>query len=208
MSKLKTHGVTADTPNNLLMGAGAFYIGLKYEAGKWEGEVLGATSGGGKISIVPEYYTPDIDGAAVKVKGMTFKAGETATMEVKMAEFSRDTLINSLHLEESTDATVSGYKKYISKRTLADGDYLENIGWVGTLTDGRQAIIIFPNALITSAMEIEAKNKETSTFSVVAECTATFEQDDLEHLPYEIYFPDDLVGSEPQDETPDELEEI
>ena len=38
-------------------------------------------------------------------------------------------------------------------------------------------------------MELEPKNKEVSSMKVTAECTASFEQDDLEHLPYYIYFP-------------------
>jgi hypothetical protein len=189
---LKTHGVTADTPQNLLLGAGAFYKGLKFVESDWTGTILGATSGGGKVSITPEYYTPDIDGAAVKVKGMTFKTGETASIEVSVIEASKDIIADSLHLAVASNQDVTGYTKYISKKQIDEDDYIENLAWVGTLTDGRNAIIILPNALVTSAFEIETKNKEAATFKLNAECTATFEQDDLEHLPYEIYFADSV----------------
>lgn len=198
---LRTHGVTKDTPKNLLLGAGAFYKALKYDklSEKWDGEILGATSGGGKLSIAPEYYTPDIDGAAVKVKGMTFKTGETATIEVNVIEASAGLIKDALHLQETDDAP-AGYVKYVSRRQLTEDDYLENLAWVGTLSDGRQTIIVLPNALVTSAFEIEAKNKEAATFKLTAECTATFEQSDLEHLPYEIYFAD-----EPEVDEEDEI---
>lgn len=63
------------------------------------------------------------------------------------------------------------------------------MGIVGTLVSGEQIIVILPNALVTSAFEVETKNKEQATYSIVAECHASFEQEDLEHLPYEIYYP-------------------
>jgi hypothetical protein len=193
MDRLKTHGVTADTAPNILLGAGTFYKALKYEEGTgWDGTILGATSGGGKVSITPEYLDLDVDGAAVKTKGLTLKVGETATIEAKVAEFRRGIIVDALHLVEDTAGSKpDNYKKYVSKRSLSDDDYLENLGWVGTLIDGRQVIIILPNALITAAFEIETKNKEAATFTITAECTATFNQEDLEHLPYEIYFPDE-----------------
>lgn len=77
----------------------------------------------------------------------------------------------------------------ISSVSLDDEDYLENMGIVGTLVSGEQIIVILPNALVTSAFEVETKNKEQATYSIVAECHASFEQEDLEHLPYEIYYP-------------------
>lgn len=189
---LKTHGVTENTPKNLILGAGSFYKNLKYssENKKWEGTIFGATKGGGKVTISQEYTDVEPDGASVAVKGLKYKSGETATLESTLIELTKDFLVTSLHLKEDTTKAVDGYKCYVSKRLLEDGDYLENIAYVGTLSDGRQAIIILPNAIVTSAFELEGKNKEVGTFAMTAECTASFEQDDLEHLPYEIYYPE------------------
>ena len=190
MSKLKTHGITEGTPKEILLGAGAYYKNLKYEEGtSWSGTILGATQGGGKVSITPEYLTIEADGATVKVKGLEKKVGETASMEINLLEIKESHLVEVLHMEEDTSKTVEGYKIYKSKRDIGDDDYFDNIAFVGTLTSGEQVIIIFENGIIEGALELEPKNKEVSVFTATVECTASFEQDDLEHLPYYIYYP-------------------
>lgn len=187
---LKTHGITENTPKEILLGAGAYYKNLKYVEGTgWEGTILGATTGGGKVSITPEYMTIEADGATVKVKGLEKKVGEVATMEINLLEFKEENLLQALHMVEDTAKNVEGYKVYKSQRDINDADYLENVAYVGTLTSGEQVIVIFENAIIEGAMELEPKNKEVSSMTITAECTASFEQDDLEHLPYYIYFP-------------------
>lgn len=190
MASLKTHGITENTPKEILLGAGAYYKNLKYAEGTgWEGEILGATTGGGKVTITPEYMTIEADGATVKVKGLERKVGEVATMEINLLEFKEDNLVQALHMVEDTSKNVDGYKIYKSTRDLDDTSYFENVAFVGTLTSGKQVIVIFENAIIEGAMELEPKNKEVSSMTVTAECTASFEQDDLEHLPYYIYYP-------------------
>ncbi len=187
---LKTHGITANTPKEILLGAGAYYKNLKYEAeAGWTGEILGATSDGGKLTIEPEYLTIPADGATVKVRGLEQKIGEVATMEINLLEINENNIISALHMVEDTKEVVEGYKHYVSKRSLDDDDYFDNIAYVGTLTSGKQIIVVFDNAIIEGSMELEPKNKEVSVFTITAECTASFEQDDLEHLPYHIYYP-------------------
>lgn len=229
---LKTHGITANSVQNLLFSAGAIYknliqsyeltsdstivegktyytrsgtspnyvytpvaepsasdISTYYEYKGWTGTVLGATNGGIKFSITPEYVDAELDGASVAVRGTKIKVGETATLESNMTEFSEGVIKDSLHLVEDTTESVSGYKKYISKRSLVNSDYLTNIAYVGALVSGEQIIVILPNAICTSALEVQGQNKTQATYTITFECTATFEQDDLEHLPYEIYYP-------------------
>ncbi|MDL2224679.1 hypothetical protein LJC20_00500 [Eubacteriales bacterium OttesenSCG-928-M02] len=194
MPDLKTHGITENTPNNILLGAGTFYKNLKHVAETgWSGEVLGATSGGGTVNIAPEYFKPEIDGATVAVKGMIWKVGDVATIEANLTEFSEGVLVDVLHLKEDTASPITGYKKYVSVRQITQDDYMDNIGYVGTLSDGRQVIIILENAICTGAMELSPKNKENATYAVTFECTATFEQADLEHLPYQIYYPQAVI---------------
>lgn len=186
---LKTHGITADTPKNLLFSAGTFYKNLEYKTDAWAGDILGATSGGGKLSITPEYVDAELDGATVAVKGAKFKVGETASIEANFTEIMEGRVVEALHLQEDTTKTVTGYKVFKSKAILDDKDFLKNIAFVGTLTDGRQVIVILPNALCTSAFELEGKNKTQATYTCTFECHADITQDDLYHLPYEIYFP-------------------
>ena len=186
---LKTHGITADTPKNLLFSAGTFYQNIEYKTNAWVGDILGATSGGGKLSITPESVDAELDGATVAVKGAKFKVGETASIEANFTEIMEGRVVEALHLQEDTTKTVTGYKVFKSKAILGDDDFLKNIAFVGTLTDGRQVIVILPNALCTSAFELEGKNKTQATYTCTFECHADITQDDLYHLPYEIYFP-------------------
>lgn len=196
---LKQHGITSDTPEQIMLSAGAFYKNLHYnkaasagdnpEEQGWVGTVLGATSGGGKVSITPEYIDIEADGATVMVEGMKRKVGEAAKIEVNLIEFKESIVVDALHLKEDTGVQVSGYKCYKSKTQLDASDYLTNVAYVGTKVNGDQIIVILPNALITGAFEIEGKNKTQASFAITAECSATFAQNDLEHLPYEIYFP-------------------
>lgn len=209
MNKLKTHGITKGTPKEILLGAGAYYKDLKYEeSAGWTGTVLGATQGGGKVSITPEYLTIEVDGATVKVKGLEKKVGETANMEINLLEIKESHLVEVLHMEEDTTKKVPGYKIYKSKRDIGDDDYFDNIAFVGTLTSGEQVILIFENGIIEGALELEPKNKEVSVFTATVECTASFEQDDLEHLPYYIYYPQEQTEEETVDNTVYTQEEL
>ena len=88
MSKEGKTGVTANTPKNILFGAGTIHKGLKYEGSSrnFTESLVGATSGGSKLSIIPEVQKVEVDGAMVAAKGLTVKTGETATMEINFIE--------------------------------------------------------------------------------------------------------------------------
>ena len=88
MAIIGKHGITSTTPENILLGAGTYHRNLKFEGGKWTGDILGATNGGGKIAITGEFVDIEVDGALVKVKGMAVKQGGTVTVEANFAELS------------------------------------------------------------------------------------------------------------------------
>ena len=188
---LKKHGLTDTTPSELMFQSATIYKNLKFETNDWVGEVLGATSGGSKFSLVEEFADAEVDGALVKVKGLKVKTGEAGTLEVNMTEFKEDVVKMALHLVEDASKTVSGYKAYKTKALVDnENDYLENIAVVGWLTDGRAIIFILPNAFCTSGVEIEPKDKEQATFALTFEAHADI-AGDLDHLPVEIYYPED-----------------
>lgn len=236
-TELKNHGVTSDTPKNLMLGAGTihknFYFGY-YEkctsttegklqvvaddatpatgeiklseaqkkcsvtlavndyvllVNKWNfaESLIGATSGGNKLSIVPEITTVEVDGALVKVKGLDFKQGETAKLETNLIEITPE-LLKTTVIGQIVDSDIEGYDLIESKAKIEEGDYYDNLAFVGKRTDGTPVIIILDNALCTSGFEGDGKNK-TAT---VVKCTFECYQDvtgDLEKLPYHIYYP-------------------
>lgn len=191
MSILKNHGMTTNTPGSIMLGAGTYYKNLAYSAsGEWEGEILGATSGGGKITITNELVNIEVDGALVKVKGLTVKQGGTAIMEVNFAELSTDLLKTTSLFTEAPVPGVDGYKELIDKPHITEGDYIQNLGFVGMTADGsKEIIVIFHNALCTSGLELEGKNKEASVIKATFEAHASI-NGDIDRLPVTIYYPD------------------
>ena len=133
---LKKHGITADTLKNLMFSAGTYYKNLKYSGNEWTGTVLGATSGGGGVTIEPEYIDVELDGAQVAIKGGKVKVGEVGKMKVNMTEFTENAISSALHLEKDASKAVAGYTTYKTKAQLTDEDYLENVAFVGNLIDG------------------------------------------------------------------------
>lgn len=192
---LKNHGITEETVQNLMFSAGAYYKNLKVPTStteKWTGTPLGATSGGGGFTVKPNYEQLQLDGATVAVKGTYVKNGEVASMKMNMTEFTEGVVVGALHLVEDTKANITGYKKFVSKANLEEDDYLENIAFVGKLIDGRQVIVVMENAICVGAFEVDPKNGSQATYELEYQCTADITQDDLEHLPYHIYFPQEV----------------
>ena len=189
---LKKHGITFETIKKLILGAGVIYKNLRYDAttSDWTGEVLGATSGGIKFTWEAQWLDIEVDGATVLVKGVSKqKVGESASIEGQMTEMTEDVLITALHMVQATSEDTN-YTKYVTKENITEeDDYLENIAYVGTLSNGENIIIILPNALCTEAFELETKNAEQTTFSVKFECTADLENDTLNKLDIELYYP-------------------
>lgn len=192
---LKKHGITTETIENMILGAGVIYKNLKYESTSkgWTGTPIGATSGGIKFNYEAKWLEIEVDGATVAVKGITKqKVGETATLEGQMTEITEDILVTALHLQKSTSEDTN-YVKYVSKENITEADYLDNVAYVGTLSNGKNVIIILPNALCTEAFELETKNATQTTFAVKFECTADLEKDNLNKLDLEIYYPTSVV---------------
>lgn len=184
------HAVTTTTPGNILLGAGTYHKGLKFASGKWEGAVLGATSGGGKISITGELQDLEVDGMLVKTKGMTIKQGGKASAEVSFAELSND-ILKMGTLFEMGESDAEGFTMLQDKARITEGDYIDGFGFVGMTADNsKQIIVIFESALCTSGLELEGKNKEQSvvklTLEAVAENTGS-----LDTIPVKIYYPED-----------------
>jgi hypothetical protein len=189
MSIMGKHGVTTNTPGSIMLGAGTFHKGLKFETGKWAGECIGATSGGGKITITNELVDIEVDGAKVKVKGLTVKQGGTASMEVNFVELNTDILKTATLFEEG-ESDAEGFTMLKDKAHINEGDYIENLGFVGMTADGsKQIIVIFDNALCTSGLELEGKNKENSVIKATFEASVAIDGD-LDTLPVRIYYPE------------------
>ena len=189
-SEFKSSGITANTPKTIWLNAGTIHKGLTCDEGVWnfEDSLICATSGGSKMSIVPEFYDVPVDGALVKVKGLTVKVGETATLEINPIEMKPEILGMAVIGDVKESETATGYMEMTSRATISTGDYVEKLGYVGKTIEGKPIIIIFDNALCTSGLELEGKNKEAAVPKFTFECFADLTPE-ADTLPWHIYYP-------------------
>lgn len=181
-------------PGVSFIGLAADYAAPKvgdFIVGAWDDSdesVLGATSGGNKLSILSEIKQIDVDGALVKVKGLTQKQGETGSLETNLAQHTKESFIRAI-IGKEQDSLIKGYAQLTTKSLIEASDYLENIAFVGTMSDGTECVIIMENALCTSGFELEPKNKETAVLKATFECNADFD-DAHDTLPIYIFVPE------------------
>ena len=188
--KKGNNGVSAKTVQNTLFGAGTIHKGLKYTEGSgwnFDASCVGATKGGSTLTITPEFYSVEPDGSTVAIKDFKRKVGETATLEVNFLELTKD-LIKSAVVGAEGTSTDTTYEVIESKDAIEEGDYWENIAFVGETLDGQNIIVILDNALCTSGLALEGKNKEEGVGKYTFECHADA-TDSLTTLPYHIYYP-------------------
>ncbi len=184
------HGATENTPKNILLGAGTYHKNFKWDSEnhQWTGPVIGATSGGGKVSIEGEYLDLDIDGMLVLTKGFTVKNGGKASMEANVAEITGDNIMMATNFKQG-ESDAEGYDMFVDKPNIEEGDYTDGFAFVGKTANGaRDIIVIFESSLCKSAFELETKNKDKSVLKLVMEAYAE-NQGDLDTLPVKIYYP-------------------
>lgn len=191
------NGVTSETIGNIAFGAGTIHKGLKYiESTGWNfaESCVGATKGGSSVKITPTFYSVTPDGSTVAIKDFKRKTGETATMEINLIELTEDIVKAALvGTSQDSDITSTQYTLFTSKPDIEEGDYWENIAFVGETLDGKNIIVILPNALCTSGFAIEGKSGEESVGKYTFECHADPETS-LTTLPYKIYYPKTVPG--------------
>lgn len=191
MGVIGKHGVSQTTPQNIPLGAGTIHKNLTWDStnSAWTGDIIGATSGGNSVEIKGEIFNIELDGALVKVKGLAVMQGGTCIMTVNFAELSAEIMKMAIIGEEGTSDAV-GYDMIQPKANIEEGDYIENFAFVGkTANDAKDIIIIIENALCTSGLKIDAKNKENAVIQLTMEAYAENEGD-LDTIPVRIYYPE------------------
>ena len=163
-----------------------------YVKGAWpddEEHVLGATNGGNKLSIMPEITPIEVDGAVVEIKGLNQKTGEKGTLEVNLAQHTVESLKRAI-VGKEVESLIKGYIQLQTKSLIELSDYLDNVAYVGTMTDGTEIIAIMENAICSSGLELESKNKETSVVANTFKSTADFKSGVYDTLPIYIFYPE------------------
>ena len=195
---LAKHGVTEKTPSNIPLGAGTWFRDLVYNAENgWTGTVLGATSGGSSIKITPEVQDIEVDGALSLVKGLAVMAGGSGSAEVNFAELNKDILkMTTLGevLDSNSEHYVEGFDCIQTKNAIVEGDYVDNLGFVGYTADkSKQIIVILESALCKSGFQLDPKNKENAVIKATFDAYGGIDTD-LDRVPIRIYYPEESAA--------------
>lgn len=183
-------GITTGTPAKIAFGAGVYFHGITFDPlvapteDTVKAAIIGATQDGGTLTVTPEIFAPEIDGATVAVKELQQKVGETAQMEVSFAELTAE-LAAKMAIAKVGETTDKNYDVLTSSELNA-GHYYPGFGYYGHFLDGRPLIIIFKNALCTSGLTTDAKNKTNSLFKGTFACHSDIEFG-TNKLPYAIF---------------------
>lgn len=186
---VKTTGYNIDTSKNYLTNAGAIFANVKYDTAtkKWQGIPLGATVGGLKFNIVAELRQPQVDGLLVSAKGNDVFNSMTATIEGSYKEFKQSTISNAAF----ADATQQGdYLVLRGRNDIKDSDYYENVGFIGKVTGYVDPlVIIIKNAINTSGLTGETKDKDESSIPFKFEARADADKPEDFNGVWEVWLP-------------------
>ena len=199
-------GFNSETAKNLILDAGAIFVGFDIENDTYETakatKLIGATSGGNTFEAKPEFRNVEVDGVKGKAKSLSFLTSWEVTMSVNLLEFREETFKYGLAAVNSNDLTIGG-KDYVSikaRNDITDTDYLDNITFVGTISGSSEPVIIqVYNALNLEGLSVNAVDGD----DVVAELVFTghYDPEDLDNPPFAIFYPKKTSGSGNQEGT-------
>lgn len=189
-------GYSKETPNFYLLNAGAWVKNLKWDkaTSKWSFDLIGATSGGSKITIKNTYRQVEVDGVFTTPVGSDMIEEAEATAELNFIEMTLENLKMILLADSSESGSGGdfppGYTIIKPKAKISTTDYVENMAYVGTLAgSNKPIIIIFHYAICTSGLEVEPKDKEEAIYSVTFEARTGADNLDTMALPVTILYP-------------------
>lgn len=198
-TELPKSGYTKETAKGLLLNAGALLTNLKWvpgaedASGKWNGDLLGATSGGSSISLVNTYRQAEIDGVFAPTVGSDSIESSEGKFEVNMIEWTANNLKMALlgNIADSNGTEYpTGYEVITTRRKIETADYIENLAYVGTLSGSdKPVIIIMHHAIATGGLEFEPQDKQEGIYKLTFEARAGEEDVNNTSLPVTILFP-------------------
>lgn len=146
--------------------------------------LLGATRGGGTFTITRDIRQVDADGTRFRFVGSEIVDSGDAYLSETLIEVTPEHIKKVLG---NADIETSGMKTTITVRTaFEDGDYLQNVVWIGDTSKGFVAIEL-RNALNTADFTLTFADKNEGTVNVEYHAHQG-DVSDYEELPVSIIF--------------------
>lgn len=197
--EIKTSGYTADTAKHYLLNAGAIFKNVAFNdtSGKYEGDPLGATSGGAKCSIVINLRQPSVDGVLGKIKGNDLIENVEATIEGTLKEWKKENIAQALFGDIAAGDGVTDpveYKIIEGRNLILATDYVTNICYVGKISgESKPVIIMLKNALNTNGLSFETKDKDEAGIPFKFEARLDADKPEDINKIWKIIYPETVV---------------
>jgi hypothetical protein len=192
---VKTVGVSQNTPDRMLLDAGAIYKNLTYDdlTGDFTGTALGATSGGNEFVVEIEQRAPEIDGAKSRIKGLKFVNSHEAHLVVNLKELTAENIRNAIGPAD-VDTSDTNYDVVTGRQSIELTDYLDNIAYVGRLSGNQKpVVIILDNALSAEGFTMTSEDDNEAVVPITFHSHLDLEEIGTDKVPYKIYWPKESV---------------
>ncbi len=182
---VQRHGVTSNTPNRILIDAGAVYFKATDD---WTvaspGTLLGATKGGNTFEVNRTIKRMDPDGAKGPVRGFRRIEEVVAILTANLIEITEANLLMALPGSSAASHVITGGE-------VADATYIANVVIVGTITgfDGTAKPIIckLKNCLADGPFALKLDPKSEAVLQM--KFTAHYANTDLTTEPWSVEYP-------------------
>lgn len=179
-------GLTNRSVQSLQLNAGVLLSDYTKGGEIDENNIIGATRGGGSVTITPEIHQVAVDGAPTYTVGLERCDGYTAQLNFTMLEFTAETIKRALGVgvtAANANAATTDDIKITAATKVLTSDY-SDVYWVGDLSDGRNVVVKLKNALNLNGLNLTASDKGEGTFAL--QLTAHYDINDLDTAPFEI----------------------
>lgn len=193
-------GLTQTTPQNFQLDAGVWLTGVEFggvsdeetlrsaitTAMETPTNIIGATSGGGSVEIVPDIrdLMEDVDASVGMYKDCLAVNKFDCKVKTKIAEAKAGALTMAIGCAEESTLGEEG-KKIVLRNHFLSKDYKEVV-WAGTLNkaDGLMVVRV-KNAISTGGLNFEIENRGKGKFDL--ELTPCIDLASPDESPIEIY---------------------
>lgn len=191
-------GFTKNTPEHLLLDAGAFFKNFIYEpkgtgndtfdSAVAAGKLIGATQGGGEFSAAPSIRQIEVDGVKGRAKGLEVIDSWDVYMKATILETTSESIKAALSAATVDTTSDKNYDVITGNAAIELDDYVDNVTWIGTLSGSSEPVIIqVYNVLNTDGLKLTVKDKGEATIPVTF--YGHYPPEDLDSPPFKIFYP-------------------
>jgi hypothetical protein len=137
---------------------------------------------------VPTIRQIEVDGVKGRAKGLENIDAWEVSIVANMLEITPEVLSAALATGSIDTASNTNYDIVRASNTIQLSHYIDNITWVGRLSGSNQPVVIqIFHALSTAGIALQTQDRNEGVLAITF--TAHYDADDLDTVPFAIYYP-------------------